>query len=226
MRGGKSGEFTFVTYILVYTFHSFITWMKIDHLSISFIHLMDENGSLLDWHLSISFWIELLFHVIHHMDGKVALGWTLVYTIRHMDENVALWMNTLLVSLVTWMKTLGLKYHSSYGWNCCPWIELLFIIWMKMLHLDIHVSNIIHHIWMQLFHLNEHFVFIIHHKDENVALGWTFVYCHSLYGWKCCTWMNTYLDHSSMWMKMLHLDERLFRSFIIWMKMFHLDGPV
>jgi hypothetical protein len=44
-------------------------------------------------------------------------------------------------------------------------------MWMKMLHLDIHVSNIIHHIWMQMFHLDEHFVFIIHHKDENVAFG-------------------------------------------------------
>jgi hypothetical protein len=138
----------------------------------------------------------------------------------HMDENVSLSMNNLLVSLVTWMKTLGLKYDSSHGWKCCPWIELLFIIWMRMLHLDIHVSNIIHHIWMQLFHLDEHFVFIIHHKDENVAFGWTLVYCHSLYGWKCCTWMNTYLDHSSIWMKILHLDEHLFRSFIIWMKMF------
>jgi hypothetical protein len=206
--------------------HSFITWMKIDHLSISFINRMDDNGSLLDGHLSISFCNELLFHVIHHMDGKVALGWTLVYIICHMDENVSLWMNTLLVSLVTWMKTLGLKYHSSYGWRCCPWIELLFIKWMKTLHLDIHISNIIHHIWMQqLFHLDEHFVFIIHHKDENVAFGWTF-YCHSLYGWKCCTWMNTYLDHSSIWMKMLHLDEHLFRSFIIWIKMFQLDGRV
>jgi hypothetical protein len=53
---------------------SFITWMKIDHLSISFIKRMDEICSLLDGHLSISFWIELVSHVIHHMDGKVALG--------------------------------------------------------------------------------------------------------------------------------------------------------
>lgn len=119
MRGGKNGKFTFVTYILclyLSFIHSFITWMKIDHLSISFINRMDENCSLLDgiclYHFGLNYcsmsfitWMERL-----HLDEHL-----LVYIICHMDENVSLWMNNLLVSLVTWMKTLGLKYHSSYG---------------------------------------------------------------------------------------------------------------
>jgi hypothetical protein len=123
----------------------------------------------------------------------------------HLDEHLS-------IPYVTWMKMLHYGwiicwYHWSHGWKHLDWntihhmdenvalgFELLFIIWMKMLHLDIHVSNIIHH--------------------TTVSLRWTFCFHHSSQGWKCCIRMNFCLLSFIIWMEVLHLDDHLLRSFI------------
>jgi hypothetical protein len=88
MRGGKNGNFTFLTYILVCTFHSFI-------------HHMDENRSLvyvvhpIAWMKIVHFWMDIcLYHFGLNYCSMSFITWM---ERLHLDEHLS-------ISYVTWMK--------------------------------------------------------------------------------------------------------------------------